>query len=92
MIVIVGRTVNFFTDFYIKPANTRQFLLAFSCHPSQTKRNIAYSQAFPISRICSSQALTKLRCEDLEVYLVRRGDTKKVRSGINEALNAVPIS
>ena len=88
--VMVGSDREFITDLYIKPTDTHQFLLASSCHPSHTKRNIAYSQALRICRICSSRALAMSRCDDLEVFLVRRGRSKKkVRKGINKALNTV---
>ena len=70
--VMVASDCKYITDLYNNPADTHQFPLASSCHPSHTKRNIAYSQTLRISRICSSQALAKSRCDDLEVFLVRR--------------------
>ena len=64
------------------------YLLAPSCHPGHTKRNIAYSQALRICRICSDRNVAKLRCDQLQEYLVKRGhSSKKTRQNIKRAID-----
>ena len=73
-------------DIFSKPTDTHQYLMAFSCHPGHTKRNIAYSQALRICRIFSNMNLAKMRCAQLEQYLIRRGHSKRhTKRGIQEA-------
>ena len=77
------------TDLHVKSTDTHQFLHSNSCHPNHTKKGIAYAQALRIKRICSEPDRAKLRCSQLEDYLVLRGHSRKrVRSSINRALTA----
>ena len=57
----VDNSGNITTDLYVKPTDMHQYLLATSCNPNHTSRSIAYSQALPILRICSSKESAKLR-------------------------------
>ena len=74
--VSVDNSSNITTDLYVKPTNTRQYLMATSCHPNHTKRSIPYSQALCILRICSSSSMcyTTLRYfyvqYKLQVYIL----------------------
>ena len=73
----------------MKSTDTHQFLHSDSCHPNHTKKGIAYAQALRINRICSAPDTAKLRCSQLEDFLVLRGHSRKrVRSSIDRALNA----
>ena len=40
-------------DLYTKPTDSRQYLLPTSCHPPHCSKNIPYSLALRIRRICS---------------------------------------
>ena len=74
------------TDISSKPTDTHQYLMASSSHPGHTKRNIAFSQALRICRICSNWDLAKMRCAQLEQHLIRRGHSKRhIKSGIQKA-------
>ena len=77
----------FHTDLYIKPTDTRQFLLASSCHPGHVKRSIPYSQAIRILRICSDHEIAVHRLCELSQVLCQRGHShKKVKSQIKRAI------
>lgn len=65
------------TDLYVKPTDTHQYLLATSCHPNHKKRNIPYSPALRILRICSNLETARLRCSELTDSLVKRGYNTK---------------
>ena len=87
--VSIGPDRTLVTDVFTKPTDTHQYLFATSCHPGHTKRNIAYSQALRICRICSDFSLARLRCSELESFLVRRGHSRKnVKRGIQKALDS----
>ena len=45
---------NFDVDLYTKPTDTHQYLLPSSCHPKHCRRNVPYSLALRIRRICSN--------------------------------------
>ena len=51
--------------------------MATSCHPNHTNRNIPYSQALRILRICSNIETAKLRCTELMDCLVKRVYNKR---------------
>ena len=65
------------TDVYTKPTDTHQCLHINSCHPNHAKKNIAFSQATRILRICSDPATARSRCNELIEYLVRRGHGRR---------------
>ena len=41
------------TDLFVKPTDTHQLLDPTSCHPYHRKKEIPYSQAVRLNRICS---------------------------------------
>ena len=49
---------------YTKPTDEHQYLLRSSCHPLHTKRAFPFSLALRIQRICSSNEMFKLRCNE----------------------------
>ena len=52
--ISVTKTNNqLFTDLYIKPTDTRQYLHASSYHVYHSKKSIPYCQALRLNRICS---------------------------------------
>ena len=65
------------TDLYTKPADTHQYLHMNSCHPNHVKKAVAFSQATRILRICCDPATALSRCNELILYLVRRGHGRR---------------
>ena len=66
------------TDLYIKPTAANQYLLPSSCHHPSLTRNIPYSLAFRIKRICSREQDCIKRLEELRSMLLARKYRKKV--------------
>ena len=60
------------TDLFLKPTDTHQFLDPTSCHPNHCKKEIPYSQALRLNRICSDNETFDKRCSDLEKWLMER--------------------
>ena len=60
------------TDLYTKPTD-KHYLLSSSCHPQHTKKAIPFSLALRLRRICSSDAKSALRLNELRTYLLARG-------------------
>jgi hypothetical protein len=77
------------TDLYRKPTDTMQYLPFASCHPTEQKLPIAYSQALRIRRICSKKSDAIRHCVDLRNALIRLGYPRKACSRqIGKALRA----
>jgi hypothetical protein len=60
-------------DLYSKPTDTHQYLLPTSCHPKHCSRNIPYSQALRIRRICTNTDTFNKRADELSAHLQSRG-------------------
>ena len=45
------------TDLFVKPMDAHQFLDLTSCHPYHCKKEIPYSQALRLNKICSGRPL-----------------------------------
>ena len=61
------------TDIYRKPTDHPSALLPSSSHPKHISKNIIYTMAFRLLRICSNQETLKLRLEELKFkYLIPR--------------------
>ncbi|GFO41068.1 hypothetical protein PoB_006757300 [Plakobranchus ocellatus] len=61
------------TDLYSKPTDTFKYLQWASCHPYHTKRNISYSLAIRLIRICSSEEALANRLRQLSLHPQTRG-------------------
>ena len=61
------------TDLYCKPTDKHQYLLFSSCHPRHTKKAIPYSLALRLRRICFTEEVFRIRCNELTNFLVKRG-------------------
>ena len=73
-------------DVYSKPTDTHQYLLPSSCHPKHCARNIPYSQALRIRRICSDEDTFEIRASELKQNLEHRGySSNLVSDGIDKA-------
>ena len=57
------------TDLYRKPTDRCQYLLPSSCHPSHVTKNIPYSLALRLVRICSQPSYLQKRLAELKSLL-----------------------
>ena len=78
---LVGDTRS--VDLYTKPTNTHQYLLPTSCHPKHCCKNVPYSLAPRLRRICSDSDTFESRARELTDYLCKRGYQKQ---GISHAI------
>lgn len=72
------------TDLYTKETDKHQYLLPSSCHPRHCCRNIPYSLALRVRRICSQDSDFKIRTTELSQHLHSRGYKS---NGINDAIS-----
>ena len=78
------------TDLYRKPTDRCQYLLPSSCHPSNICRNVPFSCAYRLVRICSERQTLFLRLEELkQFFLTRHYNIKIVESALDRA-KAIP--
>ena len=74
------------TDLYSKSTDSHLFLQWNSCHPNHIKKNLPYSLALRIRRICSENSFFEQRVEQLQKWLRERGyKNKYVKEGIAKA-------
>ena len=66
------------TGFFVKPTDTHQFLDPSSFHPYHCKKGMPYSQALRLNRICPDNESFDKRCNDLEKWLIERGNNGKM--------------
>ena len=66
---LVGNNI----DVYTKSTDTHQYLLPSSCHPKLCSRNVPYSLALRIRRICLNPDTFESRATELLDQLRRRG-------------------
>ena len=77
-------------DLYRKETDRNQYLLTSSCHPSFCTRNIPYSLATRINRICSEEKTREMRFKELKSMLLSRGyGMDLIDAGIEKA-RAIP--
>ena len=79
-ITVMKKGLQLVTDLYVKPTDTHQYLHASSCHVSHRKKSMPFSQALRLNRICSENAVFDKRCNDLEVWLKKRGYSDKLEN------------
>ncbi|KAJ8036166.1 hypothetical protein HOLleu_20053 [Holothuria leucospilota] len=60
------------TDLFNKPTDKHNYLLPSSCHPPHCTKNIPYSQALRIKRVCSSETDFETRTNELSSHLQNR--------------------
>ena len=74
------------TDLYRKPTDRNQYLLPSSCHPTDCIKNIPFSLALRIVKICSNVENRNKRLEELKQMLLEREyDESVVETAINRA-------
>ncbi len=64
------------TDLHCKPTDKHLYLQPSSCHPRHITRNIPYSLALRLRRICANDSDLDLRTHELTDQLIRRGYNK----------------
>ena len=75
-------------DLFSKPTDSHQYLLQTSCHPRHCCKNIPYSIAPRIRRICSQEADFERRTHELSFHLCRCCyKSKNVDKTITKAIN-----
>ena len=75
-------------DLYRKPTDRNQYLLTSSCHPAHVTKNIPYSLALRIVRICSDPDNRDMRLNELkELLLSRQYKAGVVNNAIETARN-----
>ena len=75
---IVGDTI--YVDLYTKPTDTHQYLLPTSCHPKNCCKNVHYSLALHLKRICSDSDTFESRARELT-------DRPPLQTGLSETGN-----
>ena len=74
------------TDLYCKPTDRNQYLLKNSCSPASVIKNIPFSLALRILRICSEEEARELRfSEPKELLLARSYRLSMVDTAIDRA-------
>jgi hypothetical protein len=66
------------TDLYKKPTDRVQYLLPNSCHPNHIFKNVLYSLALRILRICSKKSDLEIRLQELSTMLISRNYNKNI--------------
>lgn len=76
------------TDLFVKKNAKNQYLLPSSNHPSHICKNIPYSLAYRIKRICSQPEQCEVRFGELRQLLLERGYRRRV---VDSALDRVRL-
>ena len=66
------------TDLFVIPTDTHQLLDPTSCHPYHRKKEIPYSQAVRLNRICTVNETFDRRFNHLEKWFMERGYNEKM--------------
>ena len=77
-------------DLYRKPTDRNQYLLTSSCHPAHVSRNIPFSLALRIVRICTDPATRDQRLQELKDLLLSRGYKTGVVDGALKEARKIP--
>jgi hypothetical protein len=77
------------TDLYRKPTDRVQYLLPNSCHPNHIFKNVPYSLALRILRICSNTETLYKRLEELRQMLLSRKCNTKVINNAKEKVKNI---
>ena len=82
--MVSNESDKFSTDLYKKETFKPQYLHPSSCHIGHQSKNIPYSLAYRLRRICSNDTNFELRLSELKTDLLSRGYYSKI---IDTALN-----
>ena len=79
------------TDKYLSDENRKMsYLMPLSSHPGHVTKNIPYSIAYRIRRICWSDELFEIRLTELCTFLLSRGYKKRSIMDFFERARQVP--
>jgi hypothetical protein len=78
------------TDLYRKETDRVQYLLPSSCHPSHIFKNVPYSLALRLVRICSKKELLEKRMNELENMLLSRKYNKNIVKAAIQKAKEIP--
>ena len=78
------------TDLYKKPTDKNQYLLPSSCHGPQITKNVPFSLALRIIRICSENESRDLRLKELKSMLIEREYTPGIINSAISRAKAIP--
>ena len=79
-------------DLFRKPTDRNQYLLPTSCHPNSVTKNIPYSLALRIVRICSETDTRDMRLNELKQMLLDRDYKASIIDAAISKAKAVPRS
>ena len=75
-------------DLYKKPTDRNQYLLPTSCHPKSTTKNLPFSLALRIVRICTDPKQRDQRLRELKILLMaRKYNESVIDTALNKAAN-----
>ena len=77
------------TDLFRKETAKVQYLLTSSCHPGHITKNIPFSLAYTVKRICSKDEDFKLRLEQLRQNLLSRSYPPKIIDDAFKRVNKI---
>ena len=78
MSIKLDQSGQFETDLFKKETAKCQYLLPSSCHPGHITRNIPYSLAYRLRRICSNEDQFEIRLQELKNDLLSRNYNAKI--------------
>ena len=85
-VIVVIENGKLICDLYTKPTDSHLYLIWSSCHPVHTKKNLPYSLALRIKRICTRLTDFEKHAKELRSYLTARGyKLKNIKNSINKA-------
>ena len=80
----------FVTDLYKKETSICQYLLPSSCHPAHQSKNIPFSLAFRLRRICSREEDFEKRLDELKCDLLSRQYHPKIIKAAFDRIRLIP--
>ena len=89
-----------FTDVYVKPTDSRQYLHYLCAHPYHTKKSVVFSQTLWISKSCSSEKDYENHKEEMkhpedlissEMRKVKFSNLRLKRNVKNHNMNGTPL-
>ena len=89
MSVSINHDCLFETDLYKKDTAKVQYLSPASCHPGHITKNIPYSIALSIKRVCSKDEDCQIRLEQMRQDLLSRSYPPKILDGAIKRVNKI---
>ena len=90
MTVSINEEGQIITDLYKKETARVQYLLPSSCHPAHITKNIPFSLAYRLKRICSEPEIFSKRLEELRHDLISRNYNPKIIETAFQKVKCIP--